>query len=184
MENAKIGKKIIIFRNSNKLTIRDFSNMTGLSTSLISQLERGMGNPSLSALEAIADALGIPMFALFTGEIDNSTLILRKKDRKKVFDSDNKHILYDILTPSPIKSSLDLLIMNLKPKSETAGDFTSHAVEEIAFVLEGEVFILLEDDKFLLHEGDSARILPTMRHKFVNETDNEIKVLFVRSSPI
>jgi len=184
MKKVEIGKKIILFRTANKLTIRDFSEMTGLSTSLISQLERGMGNPSFSALEAIADALGIPMFALFMGEIDNSSLILRKEDRKKVFDSGSSHVLYDILTPSPIKSSLDILIMNLTPKTETAGDFTTHAVEEIAFVLEGEVFIMLEDERFLLNEGDSARILPTMRHKFINETDREIKVLFVRSSPI
>jgi transcriptional regulator with XRE-family HTH domain len=184
MRTEKIGKKIMEFRRLKSITIRDFSEMTGLSTSLISQLERGMGNPSLSALEAIADALGLPMFALFMGQIDNASLILRKEDRKKVFDSDSKHVLYDILTPSPLKSSLELLIMNLTPKSETAGDFTAHAVEEIAFVLEGEVFIMLEEDRFLLREGDSARILPTMRHKFINETDREIKVLFVRSSPI
>jgi transcriptional regulator with XRE-family HTH domain len=184
MSTAKIGKKIMDFRRLKGITIRDFSEMTGLSTSLISQLERGMGNPSLNALEAIADALGIPMFSLFMGEIDNASLILRREERKKVFDSDSKHILYDILTPSPIKSSLDLLLMNLTPKAETAGGFSTHAGEEIAFILEGEVFIMLEDEKFLLREGDTARILPTTRHKFINETDKEIKVLFVRSSPI
>jgi len=183
MDNVQIGEKIINFRRSNNFTIREFSKLTGLSTSLISQLERGMGNPSLNALEAIAHALNIPLFALFIGGIDNESLILRKGCGKKIFDADEKHILYDILTPSPIKSNLEMLIMNLKSKSETSGGFSEHAGEELAFVLEGEVYIMFEKEEFLLYEGDSVRILPAMKHRFRNETSKDIRVLFVKNNP-
>lgn len=184
MKDIKIGKKIVEYRRLKGITIRNFADLTGLSTSLISQLERDMGNPSLSALQSIASALNIPLFALFMGQIDNASLILRKRDRKKIYDPDHKHVLYDILTPSPLKSNLEIITMNLKSKSETFGGFSQHEGEEIAYILDGEVYIIYEDEEFLLHEGDTARILPTQRHRFRNDSNKDVNVLFVRSNPI
>lgn len=184
MGDIRIGKKIIEYRRAKGLTIRDFSELTGLSTSLLSQLERDMGNPSLSALKAIASALDIPLFSLFIEEIDNESLILRKEERKKIYDPDEKHILYDILTPSPLKSNMELLVMNLKAHSETYGGFSKHEGEEIAYVLEGETYIMFENEEFLLFEGDTVRILPNKGHRFRNDTDKDVRVLFIKSKPI
>ena len=55
--------------------------------------------------------------------------------------------------------------------------------EEIAFVLEGEVSIIFEDKEFLLREGDTIRILPNRCHKFRNDMDKDVKVLFIKSKP-
>lgn len=184
MGEIKIGKKIIEYRKSKGLTIRDFAELTRLSTSLLSQLERDMANPSLSALKSIAAALQIPLFSLFMEEIDNESLILRKEDRKTIYNTNERHVLYDILTPSPLKSNVELLLMNLKSNSETYGGFSEHEGEEIAFVLEGKTYIVFENEEFLLSEGDTARILPKRKHKFKNTTDKDIKVLFIKSKPI
>jgi transcriptional regulator with XRE-family HTH domain len=183
MGDIKIGKKIIEYRRSNGLTLRDFAELTGLSTSLISQLERDIANPTLSALKSIASALKIPLFSLFTEELDNDSLILRKEDRKKIYNPNEEHVLYDVLTPSPLKSNIELLLMNLKSHSETYGGFSKHEGEEIAFVLDGETYIVFEDEEFLLYEGDTARILPNRKHKFKNTTDKDVKVLFIKSNP-
>ena len=61
MENLKIGKKISEYRRVNNLTIKEFSELTNLSSALLSQLERGMGNPSLSALQSISSALNMSL---------------------------------------------------------------------------------------------------------------------------
>ncbi|MCT8975333.1 helix-turn-helix domain-containing protein [Clostridium sp. CX1] len=184
MGKISIGRKIIEYRRSKGLTIRDFSELTGLSASLLSQLERDMANPTLSVLQSIADTLQIPLSSLFMEEIDNKSLILKKEDRKQIFNPDEKHVLYDILTPSPLKSNVELLLMNLKANSETYGGFSEHEGEEIAFVLEGETYIVFENEEFLLYEGDTARILPNRKHKFKNSTDKDVKVLFIKSKPI
>ena len=184
MLDTRIGKKIIEYRRVKGLTIRDFSDETGLSTSLLSQLERDIGNPTLSALKAIATALDIPLFSLFIEEIDNESLILRKEDRRKIYDPDKNHILYDILTPSPLKSNVELLLMNLKAHSETYGGFSKHEGEEIAYILEGEAYIIFENEKFLLFEEDTIRILPSKKHKFENVTNVDVKVLFIKSKQI
>ncbi len=182
MKDIKIGKKIMDYRRSKGLTLRDFSELTGLSTSLLSQLERDIANPTLSALKSIASALGVPLFSLFVEELSNESLILRKADRKKVYNPNEDHVLYDILTPSPLKSNVELLLMHLKAHSETYGGFSRHEKEEIALILEGDTYIVFETEEFLLSEGDTVRIVPNRKHKFKNITDKDVRVLFIKSS--
>ena len=130
MENLKIGHKIQEYRRIHNITIKEFAEITNLSAGLISQLERGMGNPSLSALKSIASALKISLSSLFEEEISNESLILRREDRNTIYNPDQKHILYDVLTPSPLNSSVELLLMKLKQNSTTFGDFSTHVEEE------------------------------------------------------
>ena len=183
MENMKIGHKIQEYRRIHNITIKEFAEITNLSAGLISQLERGMGNPSLSALKSIASALKISLASLFEEEVSNESLILRREDRNTIYNPDQKHILYDVLTPSPLNSSVELLLMNLSANSITYGNFSTHVEEELAFVLEGEVSIIFENEEFLLREGDTIRILPNRGHKFRNDKDSDVKVLFIKSKP-
>ena len=183
MENLKIGKKINEYRRIHEITIKEFSQMTNLSSALLSQLERGMGNPSLSALQSIASALNVSLSSLFEEEVTNESLILRKEDRSTIYNPDQKHVLYDVLTPSPLNSSVELLLMNLSSNSNTYGDFSTHVEEELAYILDGEVNIVFENEEFLLREGDTIRILPNRGHKFKNDTEKDIKVLFIKSKP-
>lgn len=57
MKNTRIGEKIAEYRRKNGLTLRDFAKQTNLSTALLSQLERNIGNPTLSILSTLAEAI-------------------------------------------------------------------------------------------------------------------------------
>ncbi|MGN1364312.1 MAG: helix-turn-helix domain-containing protein, partial [Victivallis vadensis] len=78
-ENAmienRIGRKIHQHRKDKNLTIKEFSDISGISTALVSQLERGIGNPSLSVLRLICRTLDTSLSSLFFEAIDNATLI-------------------------------------------------------------------------------------------------------------
>lgn len=54
-------------RKSNKLTLRNLAEATGLSVSYMSDIERGRTSPSLKTLEALAEALGVSVTVLLTG---------------------------------------------------------------------------------------------------------------------
>lgn len=181
MGDIYIGKKIAKYRTIKGLTIRDLAKLTGVSSSLLSQLERGIGNPTLSVLKAIAFVLKVPLFLLLMGEIDNGSLILRKEHRKKIPDENTEKIVYDILTPSALKSNIELFLMSLKPFSETSQEFIEHDIEETAFVIEGQTYLLFEHEEFMLREGDTVRILANRKHKFKNIEEKEAKILFVKS---
>ncbi|SFM74305.1 Cupin domain-containing protein [Psychrobacillus psychrodurans] len=180
MNDHRLGQTVLNYRKKSGMTIREFADYAGISTSLISQIERGQANPSLSVLKLIAQALNVPLFTLFINEIDTDSLISRKHDRKKVYRENSDHIVYDVLTPDFMKAHIELLLMDLNGHASTTESHYSHDTqEEIAVVMKGQAYVELEGTEYFLNEGDVVRIPPNVKHRFLNKSDESNHILFV-----
>lgn len=180
---ADIGKKLKGFRRKNELTIQNFSEQTGISTALLSQLERNMGNPTLSVLETIAEAMETSVSDLLEVEIKNKDLVVRREERKLVFDGDHQLAMYNLVSDQTANSALEMMLITLKPFSETGERFIRHTEEECVFVLKGELTFVFQDEQeeILLREGDTIRILSRRSHMVKNMTDQESVFLNVKN---
>ncbi|QHI74046.1 helix-turn-helix domain-containing protein [Aminipila terrae] len=180
MNYHRLGQTVMSYRKKQGMTIREFANYSGISTSLISQIERGQANPSLSVLELISQALNVPLYTLFINDIDTKSLISKKRDRKKVYRENNDHIVYDVLTPDFMNANIELLMMDLNAHASTTEGYYSHTdKEEIAVVMGKEVYVELEGVEYFLEEGDVVRIPPNVKHRFINKGAEETCILFV-----
>lgn len=185
MMQHRLGETVLNYRKKKGMTIRQFAERSGVSTSLISQLERGSANPSLSVLELIAKALNVPLFTLFINDIDPHSLISRKKDRKKVYRENREHIVYDVLTPDFMKTNIEMLMMDLLPHAQTTeGYYVHHKKEELAVVMNGEAYVVLDGEEYFLGEGDVVRIPLRIKHKFINKSNEINHILFVLTPSI
>lgn len=63
-----LGHRLAAFRRKRGLTQEQLSELAGLDRSYISQLERGLTNPSLDVLLRIAQALELDICAFLCGE--------------------------------------------------------------------------------------------------------------------
>ena len=185
MINLVIGEKISKFRRERGMTIKEMAQMTGLSSALLSQLERNIGNPTLSALSAIAHTLNVPLSDLVQERVENKELILRKNERRRVAYIKNSEEMYDVLSKETAHSNLELLSMTLEAHCKASSGFNCHPnAEEIALVTSGQACILfLENgqvEEFILDEGDSIRILPGRYHMTENRSDQETQIIFVK----
>ena len=63
--NAEVGRRIRERRHAQPLTLKQLANRTGLSVSLISQIELGKSAASMSTLHKLSTALGVPMTYFF-----------------------------------------------------------------------------------------------------------------------
>lgn len=179
---VNIGRKIADYRQAHNLTIRALAEKSGLSTALISQMERDLANPSLSVLCAIAAAMELSVPELLTEEDDESTLILRKKDRPQTYNPDERYIFYNLLTPASMNAGLRMTLVRCEAHAETyGGQFHSHANEEIVYVLSGSVTVHLETAHFIIYEGDTLRIPPRRKHRYVNQADEVVELLTIES---
>jgi transcriptional regulator with XRE-family HTH domain len=61
-----LGALVCAQRRAADLTLRDLAERTKVSNAYLSQLERGLHEPSLGVLTAIASALGVPLDSLLT----------------------------------------------------------------------------------------------------------------------
>ena len=65
-----LGNKIRTERQKRKLTLDKLSKMTGLSKSFLSQVERGLTEPSITSLKKISKQFGFSVVNLFLNEGD------------------------------------------------------------------------------------------------------------------
>ena len=138
MIHDRLGQTVLSYRKKNNMTIREFADYAGISTSLISQIERGHANPSLNVLELIAKALNVPLFTLLLTKLIQIRSFLRKRS-KKVYRENNNHIVYDVLTPDFMKARIEMLMMDLNKQANTTESHYSHEdKEEIAVVMKGK----------------------------------------------
>jgi transcriptional regulator with XRE-family HTH domain len=64
VELADVGRRIADLRTAEGWRLADLAEATGYTTSYLSQIERGISIPSLTALATVASALGVEMMAL------------------------------------------------------------------------------------------------------------------------
>lgn len=80
VELVALGRKIGELRNAQGWRLVDLASATGYTTSYISQLERGVSIPSLTALATVAIALGVEMTALLEDFAGPTVTITRSNE--------------------------------------------------------------------------------------------------------
>jgi transcriptional regulator with XRE-family HTH domain len=180
-----IGTRIRGARLKKKLSLEQVSELTGLSISLISKIEREITAPSVRSLLALIGALDIPLEHLFDQTTDSSQesgLVVRAGERRRL-DFGEKRLVKELLTPQPI-GSLELLMVILAPGGSTGDDIFSHNGEEAGMVLTGCLELWVDGQTFLLHPGDSFAFPSVKPHRFRNAAEVETRVLWVNTPPL
>ncbi len=62
----RIGRRILELRRAHRYSLRELARLSGLSASFLSEVERGRGEPSISALKRIASALQVELLHFFS----------------------------------------------------------------------------------------------------------------------
>lgn len=154
---------------------------------MLSQIERGLANPSLNTLHLISKTLNVPIFSLFVDDDINNTIIVRKNDRIRIRSGSSKsqeyELGYDLLSPD-LKGDIQLCEMTLASYQKNSEDFNSHAGEEVAVCILGEIELHLESNIYLLEKGDSVRIKKGTKHKWRNPNSDTCSIIFAITPPI
>lgn len=177
-----VGNIIKNIRINKNLLLKDIATKAGISSSMLSQIEKGTANPSLNTIKEIANALDVPLFKFFIESNDNkkNIFILKKNNRKTIV---SKNIKYELVSPNT-DTNLEFMEMTLNKKGTVSSlNPKSHEGEEIALVLKGKVLIQIEDCEAIMNEGDSVHIPPLKAHQWTNLNDDESVVIFVVTPP-
>jgi len=179
MENIDIGKKVERFRKEKGLSRRELAKLAEITPSMLSQIERGLANPSIQTLKVLAKVLNVPTFSFLLEETNTSDLVVRSNQRTKMTV---ENVSYELVSPE-FTGILATAIMNLPPNTSSSEKLLEHKGEEVAFVLEGKIKIYLNDEEYILETGDSVKIPKHMKHKWENPCDKNAAILFSVTPP-
>ena len=65
MNEINLGLKIKKFRTDQKLSLKELAEMINSTSALLSQIEKGVTNPSINTLKGLSKALNIPLYKFF-----------------------------------------------------------------------------------------------------------------------
>lgn len=166
-----------------RYTLQQLAAESGVSPGLISQLERGMGNPSFRTLQRLATALDLRIGDLVEAASDDSTqpMIVRRADRARLQVSADAPI-YELLTPN-LKGKLEVLETTLPAGFTNRNQPFLHIGEECVVVRSGSVDVGVGDLVDTLSAGDAITYDPSIPHWWENTTDEPARVLGVVTPP-
>lgn len=181
MDELNIGKKLQEFRKLRGMTLREVADRTGITASMLSQMERDLVNPSINTLKAISKTLDVPLFRFFKEEMGPS-LVVREGMRKTIGWPEQHDVQYDLLTPD-VSGSIEFCLMKLPSRCDSGKANQRHDGEEVAYVLSGPVSLTIEGDEVCLNSGDSVRIPAGSEHRWENPGEEEAQVIFAVTPP-
>ena len=171
---ADFGARVRSLRKERSLTTERLAQNAGVSAGLISQIERGHGNPSFATLVQLAHGLQLPVGQLLQ-PIETEQVVVRKEQRRRL-DSHGLATedggVYELLTPD-LNGALEANWVVTPPGYDTSATPYTHHGEEFGIVLSGTKDVFLDGVRHRLNAGDSIRYSSTIPHWYVNPSETE-----------
>lgn len=175
-----IGERIKNLRQEQELTLAQLAEMSSLSASHLSQVERDKSTPSLMTLASIAQALSVNLRDLFESEGDQIH-IGRAADRSQLADDTSPTVSLQLTNRnSSWKLEVDRLI--LQPDAPCL-EFDPYPGEVLGFVLEGSLELTINDEKIALKAGDSIHYDANQPYRLSCGGDSLCTVIWCNSPP-
>ncbi len=174
-----IGEIIYKIRKQKGMTLTELGNSTGNSASYLSQVERGLIEPSISSLRKIAKKLNKPVYFFLLDESEDSFII--RKEERKIAETPWTQTKLAFITPvlrEDKNLSMVGLEVNMLPYAETAFiEKSVHNAEEIIIILSGTLEVTIENTSYLLNEGDSIYLKANILHSLKNTGKTNMKCI-------
>lgn len=180
-----LGGTIRELRQERRLSTVALAKACGVSTSLISQVERGLTSPSLDVLWSIARALDVPIGTFFQGEPieeppGKAPVVVRAGYRKKL--GVNSALTYELLSPD-LRHQIEFIWVEFGPGVEGPLAPFTHPGEEQMVVIQGEMHFWVDGDEYVLQAGDCITIDASRPHRAGNRSNAPAIVIAAITPP-
>jgi len=179
---AGLGRAIKAARLDKGLTVERLGRHAGVSAGLISQLERGLGNPSFLTLQRLAEALELPFGYFMQGPQSQAGMVVRAGERKRLIVPHPTEIVHELLTPD-LRGSLEVLRTSVPAGWSNEAQPFHHPGEECVHVLQGTLQVTVGNASFDLAEGDSITYDSATVHWYTNPTEEPALIIGAVTPP-
>lgn len=174
-----IGSQLKSRRKKLSYSIQQLSQLSGVSTGQISQIEQGKVIPTVVCLHKIAQAIEVDLNYFFQNE---SKYSLQHNNERRLIITNEDRNYYEILSPNDSKNhKIDFMKITMKAGSsyeEGEDNNITHEGEECGYVISGSMIVCLENERIVMHEGDSIYFDSTRPHHYENPFDTDCESIW------
>jgi transcriptional regulator with XRE-family HTH domain len=164
-------------RRERNLTLRELSEKSGLAINTLSMIETGKTSPSVSTLQQLARALGVPITAFFASQVSEQSVVHVRHDKRPQANMENTKLesLGEHLSGAVVQP----FVVTLPPGADSGAQPIVHSGYEFAYCLSGEVSYIIDEQTYPLEAGDSLVFESCLPHCWQNTGTEPAKMILV-----
>jgi transcriptional regulator with XRE-family HTH domain len=166
--NREFAKRVASFRKARKLTLEQAAHATGVSRSMLSQIERGEANPTLAVSFRIAEGLGIPIGQLVGESWTRPAIEVVARDDANSLYRDSDGCKLRTLSQLRHEKDIEFYELQLDPGARLASQPHHRGTRELLTVADGEVEVTVDGATRRLRTGDTAHYPADTSHEIGN----------------
>jgi transcriptional regulator with XRE-family HTH domain len=176
LQVADLGAAVKVERQRQGLSVQELSKRSGVSFGLISQLERGLGNPSLASMHRLARALEVALPKLLSG-LGGDEMVVRVGERHRLPETGGPASgVRELLSPR-VQSHLQVIRSTLPVGFSNEGRPFRHLGTESVLVETGRLLVVHGERRVELEPGDAMTYGCSTPHWWANAHDDVTVVL-------
>lgn len=177
---TKLGALLRAIRTSRNLTIKEVAAKAGISSSLLSQIERNRISPSLDTLLQILEVYGVPPGKFFKDYETSSRVDIVRKDQRKIYQ--RKGFKYETLcgeSQAKGNHSFNAFFLELAPGQQRGDESDGHLGRELGIIVKGSAQLIYGEDVYELKQGDSVSFFSQIPHVIKNSSEEIFQAYWV-----
>ncbi|MCK5836718.1 MAG: helix-turn-helix transcriptional regulator [Desulfobacula sp.] len=177
---TKLGALLRAIRNSRHLTIKEVAGKAGVSSSLLSQIERNRISPSLDTLLQVLEVYGVPPDKFFKDYAIRSRVEIIRRGDRKVYQ--RKGFKYEKLcgdSQAKGNHSFNAFFLELSPGQLRGDAKNGHLGRELGIVVKGSAQLVFGEESYEIHTGDVVSFFSQIPHVIQNSSDQVFKAYWV-----
>lgn len=164
--NLIIAKNLKALREGKKLSLEKVADLTGVSKTMIGQIERGESSPTITTIWKIANGLKISFSALINNPQPDTKVIL--KSEVQVLSEDNgKYRVYPYFSFQEDRR-FEVYSIEIEKGGFLSADSHGEGTEEFLTVFDGELTVNVNNIEYTVSSGDSIRFKADRPHSYHN----------------
>ena len=173
--NEIIAANLQRLREERNLSFGQLAERSGVSKVMLSQIEKGEGNPTINTIWKVANGLEVDYSQLVAPPAPKVQLV-RGADIPSQED-DNGLFMAKCYFPATASRRFDVFTVKLMPGERHFSEGHSPHTQEYVLVYRGNLKAFIDKDCYGLEEGDAICFDCTLPHQFVNQGEEAVHFL-------
>ncbi|MDL2298990.1 XRE family transcriptional regulator [Synergistaceae bacterium OttesenSCG-928-D05] len=176
--NETISENFKRLRGERSLSLDDVAKLTGVSKSMLGQIERGEVNPTITTVWKIANGLKISFTALVSRPESDVEVVC--KDDLQPF-KEGGTVRTSPVFPFEEKRGFEMYLFEVEPGGIRSAEAHLPKSQEFVTVFSGVLLISIDGTSYKLKKGDSIRFNADVPHTYWNAGDKLVQASMVIS---
>jgi transcriptional regulator with XRE-family HTH domain len=179
--NQLIGENLRRLRAEMGLSLDAVAKLSGVSKSMLGQIERGEVNPTISIMWRIANGLKVSFSSLVTRAQEDSEVVTRSEVEPLI--EDGGKVRNRPVFPFDAERGFEMYYVEFDAGGYLQADAHSTGTQEFITLHTGRLVIRVAEEEHLLQAGDSIRFKADVPHSYHNPGAETVTVSMVIHYP-